>query len=172
LHLTAESTPHFPDSHAELTVDLLHSIRAVFGSEGIEQVIIERSHRQSETYRSRLAMQSASSWQQQVQLIAQWRSQEGYMAETVEQLDGTLLLIENHCPICTAAHTCQRLCLAELETFKAVFGEAVRVERVEHILQGDRRCAYRIGQQLPSESIDQTADGCKFPVGHSSTEAL
>ena len=66
------------------------------------------------------------------------------MARVERDEDGTLLLVENHCPICEAAATCQGLCAAELEVFQNVLGTSVRVERVEHIQQGARRCAYRI----------------------------
>jgi len=75
------------------------------------------------------------------------------MAEVFDQLDGSLLLVENHCPICTAAQNCQQLCGAELEVFKTVLGAGVAVERVEHILQGDRRCAYQIQKISPVEEI-------------------
>lgn len=147
--LAAQSNQRFPNSHADLTVDLLRSVTSVFGVAGLEQVISERSYRQIETYRAKLAGAASMDWKQQVQMMAQLRSQEGYMAEVIEQSDGTVLLVENHCPICTAARTCQQLCSAELETFKAVLGAAelettLTIERVEHILQGDRRCAYRV----------------------------
>lgn len=143
--LTAQSTDRFPDSHADLMVDLLKGITTVFGVGGLEQLIANRSHRQIETYRTKLAnLALRSDWKQQVQGMAQLRTQEGYMAEVAEQADGTLLLIENHCPICVAARTCPQLCNAELDTFKAVFGTAVSIERIEHILQGNRRCAYRV----------------------------
>jgi predicted ArsR family transcriptional regulator len=68
------------------------------------------------------------------------------MAEVIEQSSNALLLVENHCPICAAAETCQKLCSTELEVFRTVLGSAVTVERMEHILQGDRRCAYRVSQ--------------------------
>lgn len=142
--LTTRSTDRFPDSHADLMVDFLKSITTVFGNEGLDQLIANRSHRQVETYRAKLADLAELGWRQQVQGMAQLRTQEGYMAEVVEQPDGALLLVENHCPICVAARTCQQLCVAELDTFRAVFGSAVVVERLEHILQGDRRCAYRV----------------------------
>jgi predicted ArsR family transcriptional regulator len=141
--LTERSTDRFPDSHADLISDLLRGITAVFGNEGLDQLIAERSHRQVETYRTKLAG-SATNWQQQVYGMAQLRTQEGYMAEVIEQADGALLLVENHCPICVAARTCQQLCSAELDTFQTVFGTTVTIERIEHILQGDRRCAYRV----------------------------
>ncbi len=147
--LTARSLERFPNSHADLIVDLFHGTIARFGVEGLEQLISDRSHRQIETYRARLLeLMPIADWKQTVAGIAQLRTQEGYMAEVIEQADGTLLLVENHCPICIAAHHCPQLCSAELETFRAICGTTVTVERVEHLLSGDRRCAYRIGPVL------------------------
>jgi predicted ArsR family transcriptional regulator len=65
------------------------------------------------------------------------------MAECVAKADGSLLLIENHCPVCAAAQACQGLCRSELEIFRSVLNGAA-VERTDHILAGGRRCAYRI----------------------------
>jgi predicted ArsR family transcriptional regulator len=57
---------------------------------------------------------------------------------------GVFVLLENHCPICAAATACQGFCSSELELFRSVLGPSVTVERTEHIVGGDRRCAYRI----------------------------
>ena len=64
-----------------------------------------------------------------------------------KQRDGSWTLVENHCPICAAAEVCQGLCAGELELFRRVLG--ARVERTEHLLDGARRCVYRI---TPSRS--------------------
>ena len=53
-------------------------------------------------------------------------------------------LIENHCPVCSAARACTGLCANELQVFQDVLGDEVRVAREEHILQGARRCVYRV----------------------------
>jgi predicted ArsR family transcriptional regulator len=143
--LTSHSTEQFPDSHAELLVDLIQGIESMFGSEGLEKLVLERSQRQIQLYRSRLIEVGAEDWQQRLWAIAQFRTQEGYMAEVQESGDAWLL-IENHCPIQTAANQCHGLCNAELEVFRALLGSAVTVERVEHMVQGDRRCAYQIRQ--------------------------
>ncbi len=71
------------------------------------------------------------------------RTEEGYMAE-VKRDQGAFLFIENHCPICAAATACQGFCSTELDLFRAVLGEGVSIERVTHIVSGDRRCAYRV----------------------------
>ncbi|GAB4376060.1 MAG: transcriptional regulator [Elainellaceae cyanobacterium] len=143
--LATRSSDRFPDSHTDLMVDFLKSIETLFGSEGIERLMGDRSRRQVQTYQARInELIGEGNWQQRVRAIAQLRTQEGYMAEVIEQAQDTLLLVENHCPICIAAQTCQSLCSTELEVFRSLLGSTVTVERVEHILEGDRRCAYRV----------------------------
>ena len=72
------------------------------------------------------AMEGANTVAQKVERLAAIRSNEGYMAEWEESEDGSLTLIENHCPICAAAATCQKFCRAELEIFSAVLGRIAR----------------------------------------------
>lgn len=143
--LTEHSVSRFPDSHADLMLDLLRGVETVFGAEGLEKIITERKRRQTQTYQEHLnALENGEDWRTRVEAIAQLRNQEGYMAEVMEQADGSLWLVENHCPICAAAQSCQGLCRAELDVFQAILGPGVTVERVEHLLTGDRRCAYRV----------------------------
>ncbi len=66
------------------------------------------------------------------------------MAEVRKAGRGRYLLVEKHCPICSAAKTCQGLCALELEVFRAALGDQVEVERTDHILAGARRCAYAV----------------------------
>ena len=80
-----------------------------------------------------------------VQQLAKIRADEGYMAE-VKRDGAGFLFIENHCPICAAATACQGFCASELDLFRSALGPGVSVERAEHIISGDRRCAYRIAQ--------------------------
>ena len=65
------------------------------------------------------------------------------MAEVAREGDG-FLFIERHCPICAAANACQGFCSTELDLFRAVLGAGVAVERMEHIIAGDRRCVYSV----------------------------
>ncbi len=161
--LTERSLQLFPDSHADLMTDLLLGVEALFGTAGLEKLLADRIRRQLQAYATKLpetipqaiAEPTWQEWIAQVGIaepvkhLAQLRTQEGYMAEVVKAEAGWLL-IENHCPICAAAQTCQKLCGSELEMFRTLLGSGVAVERVEHIIQGDRRCAYHI--QLASRS--------------------
>jgi len=70
------------------------------------------------------------------------------MAEVQADGDDICYLIENHCPICAAAESCAGLCATELEVFRKMLGDEVKVERTEHLLNDSRRCVYRIRSSL------------------------
>lgn len=140
--LTAQATAKFPDNHGELAVGIIEAARAAFGPRGIEKLIEQRTRRQFSAYSARVSPHTALD--KKLEVLAQIRNEEGYMAESSREADGTLLLVENHCPICAAAQSCQDLCGGELELFKALLGEGVEIERTEHILAGARRCTYRV----------------------------
>jgi predicted ArsR family transcriptional regulator len=140
--LTEAGHARFPDRHGQLTIDLIGTVRATFGEEGLEKLIAAREADTLAVYRD--AMEGANTVAQKVERLAAIRSNEGYMAEWEESEDGSLTLIENHCPICAAAATCQKFCRAELEIFSAVLGPDCKVERTEYILENARRCAYRV----------------------------
>lgn len=139
-HLTAAADRFFPEGYAELTVSLIHSVTEAFGADGLERLLDIRTKEQLEAYLAQ--MKEQDSWQERLETLADIRTREGYMANVLPQEDGSMLLVENHCPICAAAETCTGLCDRELEVFQTALG--VNVERTEHILEGARRCAYRV----------------------------
>ncbi|MDA5472452.1 helix-turn-helix transcriptional regulator [Yersinia kristensenii] len=138
--LTDAGNARFPDTHGELTVQLLRMVRTKLGQEALNLLIDTREQETRELYCQ--AMKGANSIDERVERLVAIRSQEGYMAECQTQADGSILLIENHCPICAAATTCQGFCRAELDVFREVL--QAPVERTEHILSGSRRCVYRV----------------------------
>jgi predicted ArsR family transcriptional regulator len=140
--LTDDARALFPDRHADLTVELLGAMRAALGDDALVRIVEVRARDQATLYRDRLP--AGGSLRKRVEALAARRSDEGYMAEVVQEKPGSYLLIEHHCPICEAARTCQRLCAAELDVFRTVLGPDVRVERIEHLLADGARCVYRI----------------------------
>lgn len=139
-HLTAAGHERFPDTHSELTVQLLQTVRETFGEDAIDRLIDVRERQTQALYERE--MEGLVDLKARVERLAQLRTREGYMAQCSEQPDGALILVENHCPICAAATACQGFCRAELQVFEHVL--RAKVERVEHIQLGARRCAYRI----------------------------
>jgi predicted ArsR family transcriptional regulator len=133
----------FPDRHDDLTVELITAVRAALGDTGLAQVIDARAEVQRAAYER--AVPKRGPLRERVDALARIRAEEGYVAEVVDDPEGRgVLLVEHHCPICTAAAACPGLCGSELALFREVLGPKVSVERTEHIVAGDRRCTYRI----------------------------
>lgn len=139
--LTSKASRHFPDRHRELILDVLDGVRSSLGEEAMQGILKSRARKQLAIYRGRL--EGVVAWQERVRVLASFRSEEGYMTEVLEE-GPALILVENHCPICEAARSCDSLCGNELEVFRACLGDGFSVERIEHILSGQRRCAYRV----------------------------
>lgn len=140
--LTAAAQARFPDTHAALTVQLLAIVRDQLGEGALDTIIAARETDTRAAYET--AVTPGMPLRDKVATLAELRSNEGYMADWREQDDGSLLLVENHCPICAAAIACQGFCRAELDVFRAVLGPEVSVTREEHIVAGGRRCSYAI----------------------------
>lgn len=141
--LTPAADKFFPDGYAELTLSLLQSVTEAFGIEGLARLLDVRARQQVATYQEHMRSQEEV-LPKQLAGLAALRTEEGYMAEVEALPDGSFLLIENHCPICAAAMACTGLCDRELEVFQTVLGQAVTVERTEHLAAGERRCVYRV----------------------------
>ena len=139
--LTSAANSRFPDTHAELTAQLIGTIRATLGEAALNKVIAAREKVLQRDYAA--ALEGTRTLKERVERLASIRSSEGYMAEWRAEETG-FRLIENHCPICTATAACMNLCDAELKLFRSVLGSDVSVNREEHIFSGARRCTYRI----------------------------
>ena len=154
--LTAEAHERFPDHHAQFAVDMLQVVQSIFGEEGLERVTDKWTRQQVVAYRARMPSPDLP-LAQRVAALVRIRREEGFMAECGPAQNGAIELVENHCAIAKAAHLCSKLCGGELTVFRAILGVGVTVERVEHILAGDRRCTYRILAEpsVPSPSSGQ-----------------
>jgi predicted ArsR family transcriptional regulator len=148
--LTAAGNSRFPDRHAELTLQLIRTVRKELGEGTLDRLIDARSAEARVNYAA--ALEECADLAERVARLAAIRTGEGYMAEWHPDGAG-FLLIENHCPICAAATECQGFCRTELELFGQALGPGVSVERTEHIVAGARRCVYRI---QPREYVPAT----------------
>jgi predicted ArsR family transcriptional regulator len=138
--LTDAAEARFPDTHADLTREMIGSIRSALGEEALAKVVASRHAVMEARYRE--AVGDARRLGTRLERLASARTRDGYMAEAVRTEDGWLLS-ENHCPICAAAEICQGFCEGELSLFRRLLPGA-SVERVDHRLAGARRCSYSI----------------------------
>lgn len=139
--LTQKTNSHFADRHEELTVQLIDSVIAVFGDDGLDKLITNREESSMRSYR--LALADRYGVEEKLQKLAEIRCDEGYMA-TVEQENDFYWLLENHCPICAAATKCTNFCRSELQLFESLLSDVATISREEHIVAGARRCAYKV----------------------------
>lgn len=138
--LTEAGQRRFPDTHAQLTVQLIGSVRQLFGEQGLERLISQREADARALYQQRCNGKTVA---RRLEQLAAVRSEEGYMAR-VERDGKDWLLIEDHCPICAAARSCQGFCRSELLLFQDVIGSDSHVTREQHVLSGASRCVYRV----------------------------
>ncbi|MDB2499379.1 MAG: transcriptional regulator [Opitutales bacterium] len=140
--LTETAEQFFPDRHNDLLLNFIAGIEETLGKDTLDKVLDHRANQQVKDYKAQL--DSKKDLKSKVKQLAQLRSSEGYMAEFKETEKGQFLLIENHCPICRAAQSCTGLCDSELKVFQKSLGENSKVDRIEHLLSGERRCVYKI----------------------------
>ncbi len=132
----------FPDGHAHLIANLLGHMKDHLGEEVVDQLIICREKDMLQNYQA--ALNAISDLEAKLEQLAKMRTNEGYMAY-IEKKHDSWLLIEDHCPIGSAASQCQQFCRSEQMIFETVL--QTKVERTEYILKGDRRCCYKISVQ-------------------------
>lgn len=141
--ITESGNHYFPNAHAELTIQLIASVKELFGEKGLNQLILNR---EQQTLTKYLQYCQADTLQEKLEKLTSLRHQEGYMAHLSKEGDD-YLLIEEHCPICSAAKVCQNFCRSEFNLFQKVLGKDIKIIREEYLLQEGQRCIYRVTPQ-------------------------
>lgn len=139
--LSEQGHAHFDDRHGDLASELIAAIVATQGNDGLASILTARETQQLRRYGKIIG--NSTDIGERVQRLTELRCIDGYMAECHEE-DGAWLMVENHCPISQAAKACSEICGIELKLFQDVLSKDVTVARIQHILGGDRCCAYRI----------------------------
>lgn len=141
--LTADGHRQFTDSHGQFVIQLLDLLRQHHGDQLLSDLSRHQLEQQVAGYQLRLAG-TPDELEPLLQQLVRLRCEDGYMAELRMLPQGAWLLIENHCPLYGAASHCPELCQAELELFRTLLRGVASLERTDHAVGGDRRCAYRI----------------------------
>jgi len=143
-HVTDRGDALFPKGYATLTTELLGYLAD--DADGTVDRLFDRRLRDRTTATlDQLAPLRALD--DRVRALAHLLDEEGYLA-AVEETDDGYLLVEHNCAIAAVARRYHQACTTELALVAAVLGD-VTVERVEHLVAGDHRCAYWIRPALP-----------------------
>jgi len=140
--LTPAAENLFPDMHADLCVSLVNALCAALGRKALDSTLDVIVGAQVESYTVR--MTAGSSLFRRLKELVRMRTEEGFVAQLQAAEDGSYHLIENHCPIRSAAAAYPGFCAAEWEAFRRLLGPETAIERLEHMQEGDRRCLYLV----------------------------
>jgi DeoR family suf operon transcriptional repressor len=129
----------FPRAYAAIVTDLLVEAEAA-DPELVERMFARRRDRRIDNARERVEGKPLA---EQVEELTRILDEDGYLAESVAQDDGTFRIVEHNCAILAVASRYGAACGTELDFIRAVLPDA-RVERVAHLLSGGHVCAYEV----------------------------
>jgi DeoR family transcriptional regulator, suf operon transcriptional repressor len=137
--LTPLADALYPRAYAELTNELLEYVSAA-GAGLLDDVFIKRRQRRIDGAKARLEHKSFS---EKIAELTRILDEDGYLAEWIENEDGTYTIAEHNCAILGIAQKYGQACGSEIEFIRAVLPEA-SVERTAHMVAGAHQCAYLI----------------------------
>jgi len=139
-HVTEQAAPLFPNAYGALANELLGYL-AEDDKELVDRIFARRRENRIANARARVA--PLRSFSAKVHELAQILDEDGYVA-TCETLGRDhFRIVEHNCAIAAVALRYGQACTSELEFIRAVL-EGARVERVSHMVEGARHCAYDI----------------------------
>jgi predicted ArsR family transcriptional regulator len=145
--VTPDAQELFPSNYDGLAAGLLSAIGAVGGDQLVEQVFQARRRQIGDRVRREIddRVGPGAPLVDRVRALAVIQDEQGYLADAVVDVDGTIRLREHNCAILDVARGERAACSAELDLFREVLG--ADVIRETHIASGGRSCCYRILDQ-------------------------
>jgi len=131
---------HFPKAYGELTNELLGYLAAE-EPDALERLFARRREARIANARARLARHP--DLEGKVAELSRILDEDGYLASWEPTGDGGYRVVEHNCAIWAVASRYGQACTSELDFIRAVLPGA-RVERVQHMVEGARRCAYDV----------------------------
>jgi predicted ArsR family transcriptional regulator len=143
--LTPAAEALFPKRYGQLTNQLLGFIE-----ESDPSLVATAFERRAEQRRARAGARLAGlDFAARVRELARILDEDGYLADCEPAADGSWLVTERNCAILDVARHHRQACHSELAFLRAVLPDAT-VERVAHVLGGQRHCAYEIRPASPA----------------------
>jgi DeoR family suf operon transcriptional repressor len=148
--LTEQGQALFPQNYAPVLEAVLEAVRELGGPDAVRLALRRHWHALVAGAKPRLAELPLD---ERVQLVAELRSSQGYMAEAIPgdpATDRAATIREHHCAIQDIAGRYPEICAAEQELMEELLG--ARVERTGHILDGCTACEYTVRAPAPVDA--------------------
>ncbi|MEW6237893.1 MAG: metalloregulator ArsR/SmtB family transcription factor [Candidatus Omnitrophota bacterium] len=141
--LSEKSDLFFPQSYSNFIVDLLRNLEELDGRDKIGKVL---NYRREKLLKKYAPLLNGDDLKKKVETLTHLREEEGYMAE-MEEEENYFILKEHNCPIHCVAENYPEICRNELELYRQLLN--CPVERLEHLVQTEKACVYRIQKKKP-----------------------
>jgi DeoR family transcriptional regulator, suf operon transcriptional repressor len=138
-HLTPAAEALFPKAYPELTNELLAYVEEEDPAL-LARIFERRRDRRVDQAQARM---EGRPFEERVAELARILDEDGYVAAWERLEDGSYRVSEHNCAVLAVAQRYGQTCSSEIEFIRAVLPEAT-VERVAHMMDGARRCAYLI----------------------------
>lgn len=139
-HVTAAADDLFPKAYGALANELLAFLEAD-GDGLVDRMFERRRDQRIDGARRRLAARTDPG--ERIIELAAILDDDGYLATATPGPDGSWRIVEHNCAIADVARRHHQACSSELDFIRAVLPEA-SIERVHHLIEGARHCAYEI----------------------------
>jgi iron-sulfur cluster biosynthesis transcriptional regulator SufR len=146
-HLGEAASSFFPRRYEELAVNVLETIRELYGGEAIDAIFRMRTAHIIESYRRRI---NGTTLDVRLEQLTRLREADGYMSTWEANAEGTYILREANCPIFHVAEGCHTACTHDLEMLTDLLD--ADVTRTSHLAKGDGACCYEV---RPKTSVEQ-----------------
>jgi len=139
-HVTELADALFPKAYGALTNELLGYL-AEEDDATVDRLFARRREHRIQAARARLPLDATL--HERVVELARILDEDGYLATAEVVAPARFLVVEHNCAIAAVARRYGQACTSELAFIRAVLPDAT-VERVSHMVEGDRHCAYDI----------------------------
>lgn len=153
--LSEQGEEAFPKTYADLCLEVLQHLEALYGKEAVDAVLRRRSEQQINELKDFLG---EGNLQERAQQFCHHLSALNY-DPILEEINGELHLIQRNCPHLHVAKRYQELCLCELGVYREIWG--LDLKPLSLMTCGGLGCRYRLGfiathtegisQELPEE---------------------
>ncbi len=129
----------FPHRYEDLAVNVLETIKELYGEESVDAIFQMRSKFFIETYRPKVTGKTLN---ERLDQVTKLREADGYMSTWEQCDDGTFVLRESNCPIIHAVKSYECACNNDLVILSELLN--AKVVRRTHLSDGDNSCSYEI----------------------------
>ncbi len=129
----------FPRRYQELALDVLVTVKDLYGNEAVDQVFEKRSRQIIDRYRRQV---NGNSLEDRLEQLTKLREADGYMSSWQEIEEGSYILREANCPIMHVAETCDSACNQDMILLEDLLD--AKVTRTDHLVAGGGACCYQV----------------------------